>query len=138
MNDIISGSYAAGGLYAVSLGRVVASQVTAVEDAQFNFDTTMGDYVLHINDRTFDNSNMGNTSLVQSNKYAGGLIGVGLNAKIDASYAKASFSNSEVIGGLIGLSVASNVTYSYAIPFVSTQPYISVVGTGIHLAILSR
>jgi len=126
-SDWIRGSEAAGGIFAVSLGKIMASQVTAVEDTQFEYDTEFGKYVLNV-EKGLDKTKVGNLNLIESNGYAGGLIGIGLYAGVDASYAKAGFRNGKVIGGLIGLSVASKVTYSYAVPFVNLTEKTKEVG----------
>lgn len=126
--DWISGTVAAGGLFGVSLGSITASQVTADEDIQYNYDTKFGDYIININSKTLDQTAVGNLNLVESANYAGGLIGIGVNASINASYSKAGIKDGVIIGGLIGASIASNVTYSYAVPFVNVTDNNKYIG----------
>lgn len=128
VSDWISGSVAAGGLYGVSLGKMKASQVTAVEDTQYKYDEEFSKYILDIDNKTIDSAKVGNTKLIESNNYAGGLIGIGLGAGIDSSYSKASIKDGKVIGGLIGAAIASSVTYSYAVPFVNITDKTKLVG----------
>ncbi len=122
-NELIRGNTAVGGLYAVALGSITASQVTADEDIQFTYDTKLGNYVLGLRDNTknliLDTDNIGNSQLLEGYGYVGGLVGIGLDANIRSSYAKVGIKNAATAGGLIGTSVASSVKYSYAIPFVS-------------------
>lgn len=126
--DWINGSMAAGGLFGVSLGKLKASQVTAVEDIQFGYDEGFGKYILDINNQDLNQLSVGNLNLIESNNYAGGLIGIGLNAGVDSSYSKASIKQGKVVGGLIGASIASNVVYAYALPFVNITDITAQVG----------
>ena len=128
LTDWISGSYAAGGIYGVSLGTLTASQVTADEDIQYNYDTKFGDYIINLGSKALDTTALGNLNLIESSKYAGGLVGVGINAGINASYSKAAFKDGEIIGGLIGASIASNITYSYAVPYVNVTDNNKLIG----------
>lgn len=127
-NEIISGDIASAGVFAVSLGSITATQVTAEEAIQHNYDDEFGDYVINITKHTLDKSGIGNLKLIQSNKYAGGLIGIGLISNIDSSYSRASFVSGEVVGGLIGASVGSSVTYSYAVPYININSNMKYVG----------
>jgi len=120
-NDKIYGRYTAGGLFGVGLGRVTASQVTAEEDTQFNYDNEISKYVLALdanNEGTLNTSSIGNLNLLTSEKYVGGLIGLAINANINSSYSRASLTG-KVIGGLIGASVATSTVYSYAVPYIN-------------------
>lgn len=129
--EIIQGDTAAGGLFGVSLGKLTASQVAAEEDTQYKYDTEMGKYIIALEtDPTsvLGNSDIGNKTLIESYKHAGGLVGLGLNSTIRASYAKAGIKSGEQIGGLIGTSVASIVTYSYAIPYINDYDGMKNVG----------
>lgn len=119
--DLISGEIAAGGLYAVSLGAITASQVTAEESEQFEYDTSLGKYIMNLKnnaDASIDYTKSGNLNLIESSNYAGGLIGVGVSANIIASYSKAGIKDAKIAGGLVGVSLASGISYSYAVPFV--------------------
>ena len=115
----IKGQYAVGGLFAISASSIEASQVTAVEDEQFKYDTTLGKYV--INKDTLDTTNAGNLTLLEGYGYVGGLIGIGINAKVDSCYSKAGIYSGEVVGGLIGSSIASKVSFSYAVPYINIK-----------------
>ncbi len=131
-NDMIHGSEVAGGIFGVSLGRIVASQVAAEENTQFDYDTAYGDYVLSLNnldqDAKIQTSKVGNMSLLQGDKYVGGLIGVGIGSTVVASYSKASIYSGSTVGGLLGVSVASTISYSYAIPFVNFHSGLTYAG----------
>ncbi len=134
-NERIQGDTAVGGLYGVSLGKILASQVTAKEETQFNLDTNIGEYIqkLQQNDESakLDVSNTetyGNLQLLSSNKYAGGLVGIALNSNIRASYSKAGIMSGEEVGGLVGLSVASTINYSYSIPYINLGKSLKNVG----------
>lgn len=123
--NLITGQFAVGGLYAVGLGDLTASQVTAVEDEQFEYDTALGGYIMDLEDSTssatasVDAENSGNLNLLESYKYGGGLVGIGIDMNIDSCYSKASFMVGSTVGGLIGCSIISNVSYSYAVPYVN-------------------
>lgn len=124
--ELIQGYVSAGGLFGVYLGTLTASQVTAEEDIQYGYDTETGKYVIslgstEIADINLNLSGIGNTALIKSNNYAGGLIGVGLNSTIDSCYSKVGFENGNIIGGLIGLSVSTTTSYSYSIPYVDVN-----------------
>ncbi len=122
-NEVIQGDSAVGGLFAVGMGSIVASQVASEEEVQFTHDTTFGDYVISLaNDEansTLDKTQTGNLTLLEGNNYVGGLVGLGLNTRINACYSKASVNSGAVIGGLIGASVGGIINYSYAIPYVN-------------------
>lgn len=120
--DRISGQFAVGGLFAVLVGDITASQVTADEDIQYTYDTEFGEYIIALEsgeDVTIDDSLIGNPGLLESYGYAGGLVGIGINANIYASYSKASFISGVTVGGLLGVSVASEIRQSYAVPYIN-------------------
>ncbi len=122
----IAGQMAVGGLFGVYLGKMEASQVTALEDDQYTYDTTIGKYVIDVsgNDAltaALNTEEAGNIALIEGYNYAGGLIGIGINTKIDSCYSKAGFYSGKYVGGLIGNSVASQVAYSYAVPYLSPK-----------------
>lgn len=131
-NESIRGNTAVGGLYGIGLGEITASQVTAVEDTQFAYDTKIGEYITQLeteqNQAELDLKNIGNTSLLESNKYAGGLVGIGLNAELYATYSKVAIKSGTEIGGLIGLSVASKISFSYSIPYINFNDNIKYAG----------
>lgn len=129
--DVISGNTAVGGLYGVALGDITASQVTAEEDIQFNYDTTIGDYIIKLqsdSSATLDVENAGNLGLLESFGYAGGLVGISLNSDIKASYSKAAIASGAEIGGLLGVAVGGTITYSYAIPYINLNSDMKNVG----------
>ena len=122
----IAGNYVAGGLYAIALGDITASQVTADYDTQYKIDTEIGKYIVAQNkgeDVTLDMSNSekyGNTSLVNSpDGIAGGLIGIGIGSTLNSTLSKASFGKAEIVGGSIGYAISTKVSYSYALPVIS-------------------
>ena len=120
--DRISGQFAVGGLFAVLVGDITASQVTADEDIQYTYDTEFGEYIIALEsgeDVTIDDSLIGNPGLLESYGYAGGLVGIGINSNIYASYSKASFISGVTVGGLLGVSVASEIRQSYAVPYIN-------------------
>ena len=129
--DKMSAGYTAGGLYGISMGKMLASQVTAFEgttedqlDTQYAYDTEFGSYIIGIKDNaiaTLNKDGVGNLSLISSTRYAGGLIGIGINAEVSSSYSKASFKSSQIVGGLIGVSVSSKILYSYAVTYVNVD-----------------
>jgi len=131
-NEIIRGDTAVGGLYGVALGSITASQVTAEEDTQYVYDTSYGSYILALskadNKAAIDTTQVGNMNLLEGYKYVGGLVGVGLDATITASYSKASIKSGEIVGGLIGVSVKGIITYSYAIPYINIHSGMTQVG----------
>ena len=117
----INGQYSAGGLFAASIGASVeASKVSALDDDehQFKFDKTLATYVLDMS-KDLDTENLGNTSLIESYQYGGGLIGLSVGSTVFSCYSKASFYAGNVIGGLIGLDVMSTYNYNYAVPFIN-------------------
>ena len=128
-SDRMVAGYSAGGLYGFSMGKILASQVTAEEGTtktqsgtQYAYDTEFGSYIIGLeNDTTttLNKTGVGNISLISSTYYAGGLVGIGVNTDISSSYSKASFKSSQVIGGLIGVSVSSKILYSYAVTYVN-------------------
>ena len=130
-SDKMSAGYTAGGLYGISMGKMLASQVTAFEgttedqlDTQYAYDTVFGSYIIGIKDNataTLNKDGVGNLSLITSTRYAGGLIGIGINAEVSSSYSKASFKSSQIVGGLIGVSVSSKILYSYAVTYVNVD-----------------
>ena len=117
---------AVGGLYGVYYGKLEASKVSSEDNQQFEYDKTIGKFVISLETATsekpasLDNSNIGNIKLINSNSYAGGLIGVSVGANVSASYAKASLASAETMGGLIGTAISTNITYSYAVPYINT------------------
>lgn len=123
--NLITGQFAVGGLYAVGLGDLTASQVTAEEDEQYEYDTALGGYILDLEDAqttetaSVDTENSGNLNLLESYRYGGGLVGIGIQMDIQSCYSKASFMVGSTVGGLIGCSIISNVSYSYAVPYVN-------------------
>lgn len=121
-NERIVGDTAVGGIYGVLFGDMTACQVTADVDTQFEYDTLIGEYVTSLHngeqDAELNKEEIGNLSLLQSNKYAGGLVGVAAGAMIKATYAKVGISSGSTIGGLIGSSISCIINYSYAIPYV--------------------
>jgi len=127
VSDWISGTTAAGGLFGVCLGEIYASQVTALEETQYGYDTEFGKYVLDM-DKALDKTKVGNLKLIESSKYAGGLIGVGILSKVESSYSKAGIKKGQVVGGLIGLSIASQATYSYAVPYINVADVMATTG----------
>ena len=117
----INGQYSAGGLFAASIGASVeASKVSALDDDehQFKYDKTLATYVLDMS-KDLDTENLGNTSLIESYQYGGGLIGLSVGSTVFSCYSKASFYAGNVIGGLIGLDVMSTYNYNYAVPFIN-------------------
>ena len=131
-NNLIRGQFAVGGIYAVSSGDITASQVTAEEDEQYTYDTTLGKYIIDIEngeETEIDTANAGNLNLLETYGYAGGLIGISINSHIDSCYSKAGFKVGSTIGGLIGVSIASNTVYSYAVPYINVDDtYLTKVG----------
>ena len=132
----IKGSQASGGIYGVSLGGIVASQVAKlpVEKEQYKTDKIIADYITTINQENsqLDVSQIGNTSLIESDDgYAGGLIGVSVGANIKECYAKVAFSNADVVGGLVGGLVGNvvngevegSISYSYSVPVLLSTNY---------------
>ncbi len=124
-NELIVGDTAVGGIYGVLLGDLKASQVTADPDTQFNYDTIIGEYVTALykqeSEAALNKEEIGNLSLLKSNKYAGGVVGVAAGATMQATYAKVGIGAGSTIGGLVGSSISSIVNYSYAIPYVDVQ-----------------
>ncbi len=120
--NLIRGQFAVGGIFAVSSGNITASQVTAEEDEQYSYDTTLGKYILDLEDgkdADLDIANAGNLNLLETYKYGGGLIGISINSNINSSYSKVGFKVGRTVGGLVGVAVGANVVYSYAIPYVN-------------------
>lgn len=134
LKEYIRGDKVAGGIYGVLMGKIVASQVTAVEDTQFTYDTTMAQYIMSLTDNPIKATlstkveEIGNLSLIESYGYAGGLVGVSVGAEINSSYAKTGFKAGIVIGGLVGTSVATKTTYSYAVPYINLHNSNQLVG----------
>ena len=130
--NLIRGQFAVGGLFAVSSGNITASQVTAEEDEQYVYDTTLGQYILDIEngeEAQLDTANAGNLNLLETYRYGGGLIGIAINSNINSTYSKVGFKVGRTIGGLIGVAVGANVVYSYAIPYVNIDDtYLEKVG----------
>lgn len=130
--NLIRGQFAVGGLFAVSSGNITASQVTAEEDEQYVYDTTLGQYILDIEngeETQLDTANAGNLNLLETYRYGGGLIGIAINSNINSTYSKVGFKVGRTIGGLIGVAVGANVVYSYAIPYVNIDDtYLEKVG----------
>lgn len=125
-NSRIKGQTSAGGLFAVSVGASLeASKVSAKDDdtKQFKFDSSFADYVIALSNGTteaeLDYDNIGNTGLIESYKYGGGLIGISVGSTIFSCYSKASFYAGVNIGGLIGLDMLSACDYNYAVPFIN-------------------
>ncbi len=120
VNNRIRGWHAVGGLFGVNMGSITASQVTAIEETQFNYDKAYGEYVIKLSkgEESVLEGDYGNRTLLESYQYAGGLVGIGINNTIKSCYSKASFKSGVTIGGLIGISIASTVNYSYAVPFI--------------------
>ena len=120
-NNRIKGQYAAGGLFAASVGASVeASKVSALDtdDEQFAYDKEFADYV--VNDlANLDSTAIGNTGLIESYQYGGGLIGVGVGSTLFSCYSKASFYAGVNVGGLIGLDVLSSLNFNYAVPYIN-------------------
>lgn len=133
-NTKIYGSEAVGGLFGVGLGRITASQVTAREadSQQYAFDDAFGEYIKNLannENATLNLEQVGNTTLLKSQGYAGGLIGIGIATRIESSYAKSSVELAKTFGGLIGLSVGTTTFHSYAVPYVNLDnTLISKVG----------
>lgn len=120
-NNRINGQYSAGGLFAASIGASVeASKVSALDDdeQQFKYDKTLATYVLDMS-KDLDTENLGNTGLIESYQYGGGLIGLSVGSTVFSCYSKASFYAGNIIGGLIGLDVMSTYNYNYAVPFIN-------------------
>ncbi|MCQ2564859.1 MAG: hypothetical protein MJ152_03280, partial [Clostridia bacterium] len=121
--DRIKGYASAGGLFGVFLGNLKASQVTAEEDTQYNYDVEIANYILELvtnEDAQLDKTKIGNTTLIESAYYAGGLVGVGTGCTIDCCYSKASFYSGKTIGGLVGTSLNTYITQAYAVPYLNT------------------
>lgn len=131
-NEVIRGNTAVGGLFGVGLGSILASQVTAEEDTQYTYDTKLGEYVIKLEtdvNAKLDTNNIGNIGLLEGYNYVGGLVGIGLNTTIKASYSKVGIVSGEVVGGLIGVGVSSNISYSYAVPYLNSyNGYLNVGG----------
>ncbi|MBR2970153.1 MAG: hypothetical protein IKC49_03770 [Clostridia bacterium] len=143
-NDKIIGIRAVGGLFGVFAGSMTASQVTMIEgesleeenNNQYKIDTAFAKYILDLekatNDGTavptLDLSDKGNVSLLESHGYAGGLVGFGVNAKINSSYSKAGISRGKHVGGIAGGEIASTIAYSYAVPFINLSNEMKDVG----------
>lgn len=120
----IHGSQAAGGIFALGLGSITASQVSARENndpsGQYTIDNNFANYVLALNDNPDATlTTIGNTKLLRSDGFAGGLIGIGIVPKIESCYAKSSLDLAKTFGGLIGLSVGATIFHSYAVPYVN-------------------
>lgn len=130
--NLIRGQFAVGGIFAVSSGDITASQVTAEEDEQFVYDTTLGQYILALEngeEAVIDTANAGNLNLLETYGYGGGLIGISISSRIDSCYSKAGFKVGSTLGGLLGVSIGSNIVYSYAIPYVNVDDtYLTKVG----------
>ncbi|MBR4998335.1 MAG: hypothetical protein IKY10_00500, partial [Clostridia bacterium] len=93
--------------------------------------TEMGEYVIALETNSnaiLDESNIGNTSLLEGYKYVGGVVGVALNSTIRASYAKVGIVSGETVGGLIGLAVSCTTNFSYAIPYINSYENYQYVG----------
>lgn len=129
-SDTIFGSVAAGGLVGELHGQITASQVTAKENTQYEYDTTLGKYVIRLGSgkATLDTEEIGNTGLVSAGQFAGGLVGISVEGAISASYSKASISKGEYVGGISGISYGSSLTYSYAVPCINLDNSMKYVG----------
>ena len=121
----VYGKHAVGGLYAVNLGTIEASQVAAmpVEKTQYGYDTVLAEYILaeefNLENSILNESKIGNTKLLETKGYAGGLVGLSIKSNILACYAKASFvSGAKVGGGLLGVAIGGSTAYSYAVPYL--------------------
>ena len=120
-NNLILGQRATGGLFAVARGSITASQVSAPEDTQYDYDTAFGKYVTDLRNgsEAVLDGDYGNLNLLEGYGYVGGLVGISIGTTINSSYSKASIRTGEVVGGLIGTSYASSVVYSYAVPYIN-------------------
>ncbi len=123
-NNNIYGQNAAGGLFAASIGASVeASKVSApdTEDEQFKYDSTFANYILNLGQdkNSLDKENIGNTSLITSYRFGGGLIGISVGSSIFSCYSKASFDAGVNIGGLIGVDVHSSNNFNYAVSYIN-------------------
>lgn len=143
-DETIRGSRAVGGLFGVFLGEMTASQVTMEEGLsvvgesiydhsnQYEIDIAFAEYAKQLNTNNSTvlakDSRYGNMSLLESNGYAGGLVGVGAGSLIHASYSKASINSGKIVGGLIGADIASTITYSYAVPYINITANTMFVG----------
>ena len=140
--NLIRGQYAVGGIFAVSSGDITASQVTAEEDDQFDYDTKLGEYILDLEngeEAVLDTTQTGNLNLLETYGYGGGLIGISISSRLDSCYSKAGFKVGSTIGGLIGVSIGANIIYSYAVPYVNVNDtYLMKVGGLIGSAYGSR
>lgn len=118
--NLILGQKATGGLFAVSMGDVTASQVSAPEETQYDYDTAFGKYVtdLRNGEATLD-GDYGNQNLLEGYGYVGGLVGLSIGGNYNSVYSKASIKTGEVVGGLIGSSYSSRIVYSYAVPYIN-------------------
>ena len=118
--NLILGQKATGGLFAVSMGDVTASQVSAPEETQYDYDTAFGKYVtdLRNGEATLDGE-YGNQNLLEGYGYVGGLVGLSIGGNYNSVYSKASIKTGEVVGGLIGSSYSSRIVYSYAVPYIN-------------------
>lgn len=130
-DEAIYGEYAAGGLFGVSLGRMVASQVSAKEEIQYDYDTEIGEYIIDTEidkNAVLDETKIGNVTLLESENYVGGLVGIGLGTIIYSDYSKATVKDGAIVGGLIGLNIASDATYSYAVPYINSSNKLKKAG----------
>lgn len=120
-NNRIKGQYAAGGMFASSVGASVeASKVSAqdTDNEQFAFDQAFATYVVDgLSDLQLADSY--NDSLIESYQYGGGLIGMSIGSSVFSCYSKASFYAGVNIGGLLGLDVLSTVNFNYAVPYLN-------------------
>ena len=118
--NLILGQKATGGLFAVSMGDVTASQVSAPEETQYDYDTAFGKYVtdLRNGEATLD-GDYGNQNLLEGYGYVGGLVGLSIGGNYNSVYSKASIKTGEIVGGLIGSSYSSRIVYSYAVPYIN-------------------
>lgn len=121
LSNRIRGQEAVGGLFGAFLGEITASQVTAVEDTQFTFDSAIGEYIISLenDEKPFDETTAGNLNLLEGYNYVGGIAGIALNTEIYSSYAKVGIYSGVSAGGLIGLAISPTINYSYAIPYIN-------------------
>ena len=131
--NLIKGSYSVGGLFAVALGNITASQVTAKEDEQYSYDTTLGQYVIDLSKdkekATLASSSAGNLKLIEGYNYVGGLVGLGLHTTLHSVYSKAGIvlngTTDQTVGGLFGVSYATTTNYSYAVSYITFSEFSS-------------
>lgn len=131
--DYILGSKVVGGLFGISLGSVLASQVTAEEETQFaDYDSVFSTYIKDLDNNEIKDlseyTTEYNYNFLESYGYTGGLIGVALGGSIDSVYSRASIKDGVTVGGLVGLSYANLIKYSYAVPYINVTSRMQQVG----------